>query len=91
MRLDRICRLVGNSLVVLAVSAAAAPALAQTPYDGLWNVTVVTKSGSCEPSARFPIVVTDGKVSAVGADVSGVVGREGNVRVSIGPAYATVS
>jgi len=54
MGLDRIRRLVGNSLVVLAVSAAAAPAFAQTPYDGLWNVTVVTKSGSCEPSARFP-------------------------------------
>jgi hypothetical protein len=35
MRLDRIRRLVGNSLVVLAVSAAAAPALGQTPYDGL--------------------------------------------------------
>ena len=25
---------------------AAAPAVAQTPYDGLWHVTIVTKTGS---------------------------------------------
>jgi hypothetical protein len=32
--------------------------------------------------------VADGKVSAVGADVSGSIGRESIVRVSIGGAYA---
>ena len=32
---------------------AAAPAFAQTPYDGLWNVTIVTKTGTCEPSDQF--------------------------------------
>jgi len=63
------------------------PAFAQTPYDGLWNVTVLTRSGSCEPSARYPLTVIDGKVSGA-ADVSGSVGREGIVRVSIGGAYA---
>ena len=26
-------------------------ALAQTPYDGVWDVIVLTKAGSCEPSA----------------------------------------
>src|SRR6204780_3574808 len=68
---------------------AAAPAIAQTPYDGLWNVTIVTKTGSCEPSARSTLTVADGKVSAAGAEVSGSIGREGLVRVSINGAYAS--
>jgi hypothetical protein len=78
-------------MAFFAVSAAAltaAPAAAQTAYDGLWNVTVVTKSGSCEPTTRSTLTVTDGKVSAPGADVTGSVGREGLVRVSINGAYA---
>jgi hypothetical protein len=70
------------------VAGFAAPVLAQTPYDGLWNVRIVTKTGSCDPIAQYPLTVTDGKVSAAGADVSGSVGHEGYVRVSIGGAYA---
>jgi hypothetical protein len=88
MRFDRIHRLFLNSAIVLAASAGVAPAMAESAYDGLWNVTIVTKSGSCEPSARYPLTVSDGKVSAAGADVSGKVGPEGAVRVSIGAAYA---
>jgi hypothetical protein len=76
------------SAVASAAALAAAPALAQTPYDGLWNVTVVTKNGSCEAQTRSTLTITDGKVSAAGADVSGSIGREGLVRVSIGGAYA---
>jgi hypothetical protein len=71
-----------------AVALAAVPAAAQTPYDGLWNVTVVTKAGSCEPSAHSTLTVTDGKISAAGEDISGSIGREGLVRVSIRGAYA---
>jgi hypothetical protein len=67
---------------------ASVPAAAETPYDGLWNVTIVTKTGSCEPSARLPVTVTDGKVSGSGADVTGSIGREGSVRVSIRGSYA---
>jgi hypothetical protein len=74
-------------LFVSALSAAA-PAMAQTPYDGLWNVRVVTKSGSCEPETRSTLTITDGKISAAGSDVSGSIGREGLVKVSIGGAYA---
>jgi len=76
------------SAIAFAAALAAAPALAQTPYDGLWNVTVVTKNGSCEAQTRSTLTITDGKVSAAGADVSGSIGREGLVRVSIGGAYA---
>jgi hypothetical protein len=76
------------SAIASAAALAATPALAQTPYDGLWNVTVVTKNGSCEAQTRSTLTITDGKVSAAGADVSGSIGREGLVRVSIGGAYA---
>src|ERR1700744_4586830 len=76
-----------SSLVACSLIASA-PANAQTPYDGLWNVTVVTKTGSCEASTSSTLTVADGKISAPGAEVSGSVGREGLVRVSINGAYA---
>jgi type 1 fimbria pilin len=88
MRHDRIRSILFLSALTAAAALAAAPATAQTPYDGLWNVTIVTKAGACEPSTRSTLTVTDGKVSAAGADVSGSIGREGLVRVSIGGAYA---
>src|SRR6266436_2486603 len=85
MRYDRIyIASFASALTVLA----AAPAIAETPYDGLWNVTIVTKAGSCEPSTHSTLTVTDGKVSAAGADITGSIGREGLVRVSIGGANA---
>jgi hypothetical protein len=65
-----------------------APAIAQTPYDGVWNVTVETRAGSCEPSVHYPVTVSDGKISAAGADIMGNVGRDGHVRASIGGAFA---
>ena len=71
MRLNRI-----GTVCLISALCAAAPALAQTPYDGLWSVTVVTKSGSCEPQTRSTLTIMDGKVSAGGADVSGSIGRE---------------
>jgi type 1 fimbria pilin len=86
MRYNRICTMFLASAALATL--AAAPATAQTPYDGLWHVTIVTKAGSCEPSTHSTLTVTDGKVSAAGADISGSIGREGLVRVSIGGAYA---
>ena len=88
MRHNRIRTTFFGSVLVAAAALAAAPALAQTPYDGLWNVTVVTKTGSCEPPTSSTLTVADGKVSAPGAEVSGSIGREGLVRVSIHGAYA---
>jgi len=88
MRFYRIRHIFCTSALLAAAAFTVAPAMAQTPYDGLWNVTVVTKTGSCEASSRYPLTVTDGKITAPGADVSGHVGREGSVKVSIGSAYA---
>jgi type 1 fimbria pilin len=86
MRFNR----VGLMIFALAATGAvtAPAALAQTPYDGLWSVTIVTKTGSCEPTASSTLSVTDGKISASGANVSGSIGHEGLVRVSINGAYA---
>ncbi|HTE93831.1 MAG TPA: hypothetical protein VK678_10010, partial [Bradyrhizobium sp.] len=88
MRHNRITVFSALFLASAAVAFTAAPAVAQTPYDGLWNVTIVTKAGACEPSTRSTLTVADGKVSAPGADVTGSIGREGMVRVSIGGAFA---
>jgi hypothetical protein len=81
MRFSRI------ALICAATVAVATPALAQNPYDGNWQVTIVTKSGSCE-SASSVLTVSDGRITAPGANVSGTIGREGLVRVSINGAYA---
>ena len=75
------------ALGFIAATCIVAPASAQTPYDGLWNVTILTKAGSCERSVQYPLTVSDGKVSGA-ADVSGSIGREGIVKVSIRGAYA---
>jgi hypothetical protein len=88
MRQHRIHNVFFGSFLLAAAGLTAAPASAQSPYDGLWNVTVVTKTGSCEPQTSTTLTVTDGKISGPGADVSGSVGREGLVRVSIRGAYA---
>ena len=88
MRHNRISKAFLCSAIVAAAGLAVAPAVAQTPYDGLWEVTIVTKAGSCEPSTRSTLTVEDGRISASGANVSGSIGREGLVRVSINGAYA---
>ena len=88
MRHNRIRALLSTSVLIAAAGFAAVPASAQTPYDGLWSVTIVTRTGSCEPEARSTLTVADGKISGAGADVTGSIGREGVVRVSINGAYA---
>ena len=85
MRFDRIATIF---CAFLLAGAATAPGFAASAYDGVWNVTIVTKSGSCEPTASSTLTVTEGKISAAGANVSGSIGREGLVRVSINGAYA---
>jgi hypothetical protein len=86
MRADRIRDLFFASFLASAALLAAAPVSAQQPYDGLWQVTVVTKSGSCDAQTTSTVSVTEGKIS--GGPVSGTVGSGGLVRVSINGAYA---
>ena len=88
MRFDRINTLILSSVFAGACALSTVPAVSEQSYDGLWNVTIMTHSGSCEPTARYPLTVTEGRISAPGADVSGKVGPQGLVKVSIGAAYA---
>ena len=79
MRSNRIRNLLSASFLA-AAALAAAPAAAQQPYDGLWQVTVVTKTGSCDAQTASTVTVADGKVTGSGAPVSGTVGSGGLVR-----------
>ncbi|MFZ0809620.1 hypothetical protein [Bradyrhizobium sp.] len=93
MPIHRITKACPGSLVTAfavlgSVLLGAHSAAAQTPYDGTWNVTIVTKAGSCEPAVRSTLTVADGKISAPGSDVAGTIGHEGLVRASINGAYA---
>jgi hypothetical protein len=74
-------------LLLSAMTLFAAPAIAQTDYDGVWSVTVITRTGSCQPTTSYPLVVADGNVSGA-ADLSGSVGRNGVVRASLRGAFA---
>ncbi|MDE2379548.1 hypothetical protein [Bradyrhizobium sp.] len=85
MRFDRIALITAASIFT---GALVTPTFAQSPYDGNWQVTIKTYTGSCEPTASSMLTVADGKISAAGANVSGSIGREGLVRVSINGAYA---
>ena len=80
MRLNRMLAYFCASVLAAGVTA---PAFAESPYDGLWHVTIVTKSGSCEPTASSTLTVTDGRISAAGQNITGSI-----VRVSINGAYA---
>ena len=88
MRSNRIRNVFLASFLASTAALSAAPAVAQTPYDGLWQVTVVTKTGSCDAQSTSTVTVTDGKVTGGGAPISGSVGSGGLVRVSINGAYA---
>jgi hypothetical protein len=69
------------------ISLLAGPALAGTPYDGVWDVTVETRAGSCERSAQYRLTVLDGKISGA-ANIAGTVAHEGMVKVTLNGAYA---
>jgi hypothetical protein len=81
-----VARTLRSSLSLLLLSLAM-PARAQTPYDGAWDVTIETTAGSCEASARYRLLVQDGKISGP-AGVTGTVAHGGLVKASLSGAYA---
>ena len=52
------------SALVLSGLAVADPALARSPYDGAWSVTVMTRGGACEPTSRYGVQISNGVVMA---------------------------
>ena len=73
------------SALVLAGLTVADPALARSPYDGAWSVTVMTRGGACEPTSRYGVQISNGMVMAGdgGAAVQGRVSPGGAVSVSV--------
>jgi hypothetical protein len=87
-------------LVVVAAPGAADAKMARRDaatgggYDGVWNVLIITQAGGCDPAYSYTLQVSGGRISSRGpADISGSVGRGGDVavRVSAGGSVATGS
>src|SRR5262245_2334934 len=78
-------------LVALCAAAAplvapAAPASAQAAFNGTWSVLIMTDKGPCDRAYRYPVRVTNGRVSYAGQadfDVAGQVSRNGSLRVTV--------
>src|SRR5438046_4485046 len=85
VRVMRALRWIAAAAVLAAVAApGAAGAAGGGGYDGIWNVLIITQAGSCDPAYSYPFRVTGGRILSAGpADVSGSVGRGGNVAVRI--------
>ena len=89
-----------KNVVALAVSAGIVIALApvacwakSASYDGKWNVRLVTESGTCDSSYNQTIAIENGEVRPLSADaeatsISGGVGGNGNVALSIRRSFA---
>lgn len=61
-------------------------ALGQTSFDGSWNVTIVTRSGPCDPQYQFGAQIVDGNVAYDGGgpvNLQGQVAPNGNIWVSV--------
>ncbi len=64
----------------------AAPSADAASFEGPWSVLVVTKSGPCDQSYRYGVMIRGGHVSYLGGgnvSVSGRVSPSGQVRVSV--------
>jgi hypothetical protein len=70
-----------------AVSAiAATPSAHAASFDGPWSVLVITKSGACDQSYRYGLMIRGSSVSYLGGaavSVSGRVSPNGHVNVNV--------
>lgn len=73
------------ALLALTLAPFVAPASAATPFDGNWSILAVTESGTCDRAYRFPVQVSNGKITYAGTaktTATGSVDRGGRVRVN---------
>jgi hypothetical protein len=76
----------GTSLALSGIAPTAGAASARGIYDGAWSVLIVTRSGSCDPSYRYGVQITDGMVTYDGGGPISMQGRvtpKGAVRVIV--------
>lgn len=65
---------------------AAVPPAGAASFDGPWSVLVITKSGPCDQSYRYGVMIRGGYVSYMGGaavSVSGRVSKSGHVSVNV--------
>ena len=88
--MDRHCLRSAIAAAAFAVSAVSVATVASAaPFDGPWSVTVVTRSGPCDQSYRYGIMVSGGRVGYLGGGgvaISGRVSPSGAVSVSVAAA-----
>jgi hypothetical protein len=78
--------LVATAFTAIAFSAFAAPSARASSFDGPWSVVVVPRSGPCDQSYRYGVMIRGGSVTYLGGgavSVSGRVNAAGHVSVSV--------
>ena len=90
--MERMPSILCRSLIALGALAIPSfggplPAAAQMAhYNGTWSVLIVTDRGPCDRAYRYPVRVTNGRVTYAGQadfDVAGRVSSNGAVNVSV--------
>lgn len=72
----------GRAGLASALLGGAGLAFAATPYDGVWEVSIIVESGGCDQGYMVPLQVSDGRVSYAGtftATASGAVNARGTL------------
>jgi hypothetical protein len=96
MTLPRFATRFAAGMTLATAILATAPASARTPFDGLWSVLIITKSGPCDAAYRYGLSIRNGAVIYEGSaavNVAGSVNGKGavSVRVSAGSQGASGS
>jgi len=79
-----------RSIVLAAVLLGAVlwlgpPAIARSPFDGAWSVSIVTDVGECDRGYRYALRILNGRIyyDDPSFDISGQVNARGQVRVVV--------
>jgi hypothetical protein len=78
--------ILGSVLALTGIASSAGNAFARSVYDGAWSVLIVTRSGSCDPTYRYGVQISDGMVRYDGGGpitMQGMVTPKGAVRVIV--------
>jgi hypothetical protein len=76
----------GSVIALSGIASSAGTAFARNIYDGNWSVLIVTRSGSCDPTYRYGVQISDGMVLYQGGGPITMQGRvtpKGAVRVIV--------
>jgi len=81
------CRaLIAATLLTSPLMIAPVSAAAESAFNGTWSVLIITNSGPCDRAYRYPVRVSNGRVSYAGQadfDVAGRVASNGAVNVTV--------